>query len=359
MAGYVRRIALIKTLKSGYSSDGGGLKGIVRCEAYAGLLRVEASMINFAPLDEGEYRIGISDGQRVAIFSPPVYEEECDFDPSEGFACLICYCRAGAVMPVACAVCGDCQGRLAAVQSAIESEEQPPKTAYNDEAIADENYYELETDKNGGAVRPPQKQEEGRADDQDEEGARAVPLAPGEESTIRYSASPFRIGGSPEREEDICAADDGKTDGGQSNGAAHGAASPRAAEDVSRAAGGEEYGADAPARPELAGGGFYERMSDDVKKIFSTYPHLSALEQTIEGSRWAKISYGSGFYYAFGVIYSGGNAKYLCYAVPVPEGAPCPESLKGRAGYIPVKGVGYWVMYQDAQTGVSISVEQS
>ena len=51
MAGYVRRIALIKTLKSGYSSDGGGLKGIVRCEAYAGLLRVEASMINFAPLD--------------------------------------------------------------------------------------------------------------------------------------------------------------------------------------------------------------------------------------------------------------------------------------------------------------------
>ena len=33
MAGYVKRIALIKTLRQGFSADGGKLGGIVRCEA--------------------------------------------------------------------------------------------------------------------------------------------------------------------------------------------------------------------------------------------------------------------------------------------------------------------------------------
>ena len=222
------------------------------------------------------------------------------------------------------------------LQSAIEHEESAARTSYDDEAIADENYYELEADENGGPVRPPEEAEEERGADAHEETAGAGESAPsacaeqqsGEgaesgEKPIKCATSAFHIGGSPEEE-------------------------------------GEEFRAeedDEPAQPKLAGGGFYERMSGDIKKIFSTYPRAEALEDVIDGSRWAKITYGNGAHYAFGVIYDGGNAKYLCYGVPVAPGAPCPESLKGRAAYVPVDGGGYWVMYQDANTGISIKAK--
>ncbi len=350
MAGYVKRIALIKTLSAGYSADGGELKGIVRCEAYAGFLKAEASLINFAPVTEGEYRLGITDGQSVVVFGAPAYEGECSFDPSDGFACLICFCRSGSVLPVASAVCGDNQKLLPSVQSAMERGEEQPKAAYDDEAIAESNYYELEADENGGAVRPPEEEQKGSRSLQDEESAGTFPRPkeqsqnfPVREETaaqgdgVKCATSSFRIGGTPEDEQGNTQAEGEERGGGcsaESNGADDGEA----------------------AEPRLADGGFYERMSGDIKKIFAAYPRLAALEDVIENSRWAKISYGNGAHYAFGVIYDGGNAKYLCYAVPVAADAPCPESLKGRAGYIPVDGGGYWVMYQDAQTGISLTV---
>lgn len=336
MAGYVKRLALIKTLKAGYSADGGPLKGIIRCEAYAGYFRAEASLINFAPLSDGCYRIGMTDGDCAVIFDPPSFEGDCKLDPSRGFACLIAFCRGGEVRPVASAVCGDNEKLLAAVQSAIEREESPPKPAYDDEAIADVNYYELENDKDDRDVRPPEGGKDGQDACQNEDDPR---LSPGEKGA-KYSTAPaatdgervkcstrsFRIGGSPKDDEDAPQVGD-----------------PCPAD------------GDEAAQPRLAGGGFFERMSGDIKNIFSTYPRLTALEDVIDGSKWAKISYGNGLHYAFGVIYDGGNAKFLCYAVPVETDAPCPESLKGRASYVPVDGGGYWIMYQDAETGISIN----
>lgn len=341
MAGYVKRIALIKTLKSGYSADGGQLKGLVRCEAYAGFFKVEASLLNFAPLTDGIFRTGITDGKSVVVFDAPSYEGECDFDPTRGFACLIAHCNSGTVLPVACAVSGDNGGWLAMVEGAIERDEGGKKTAYDDEAIADENYYELEADENGRPVREDEEGTERSCPCKDENDAR-----PGEEDKacgaeageggIKCPTSAFRIGGTPSQGDDSAAED------------------CRSSEEGGRPADNPVEGE--PARPELARGGFFGRMSEDIKKIFSTYPRAEALEDVIEGSRWAKISYGNGAHYAFGVIYDGVNAKYLCYAVPVESGAPCPPSLAGRAGYVPVDGGGYWVMYQDADTGVSLRV---
>lgn len=349
MAGYIRRIALIKTLKAGYSSDGGSLKGIVRCEAYAGYFRAEASLINFAPLAEGHFRVGLTDGNASVIFDPPLFEGDCPLNPAEGFACLVAFCRDGSVLPVASAVCGDNQHLLASLQRAMESEESA-RTAYDDEAIADSNYYECEHNKDGGGICRDKAAETGQDSREDEDDTCAVQGGAEPSTTsdgqphgeeIKYPSSSFRIGGTPHSME-----------GGQSSTAED---SPSLHEEISPSA--EDTTPDEAAPPRLAGGGFYERMSGDIKNIFSTYPRLSALEDVIEDSRWAKISYGSGAHYAFGVIYYGGKAKYICYGVPVAGQAPCPESLQGRASYIPVEDGGYWVMYQDAATGISVAVE--
>lgn len=346
MAGYIKRIALIKTLKAGYSSDGGSLKGVVRCEAYAGYFKAEASLINFAPFAEGHFRVGLTDGSASVIFDPPLFEGDCPLNPRDGFACLVAFCRDGSVLPVASAVCGDNQHLLASLQRAMEDEESV-RPAYDDEAIADSNYYEYEHNKDGGSICRDKAAETGqdsRADEDDtcavQGGAEPSTGADGQPhdgTDIKYPSSYFRISGTPH------GAEDGQL--------------PNAEEPPHEAPPVEDTAPDEAAPPRLAGGGFFERMSGDIKNIFSTYPRLGALEDVIEDSKWVKISYGSGAHYAFGVIYYGGKARYICYGVPVAEQSPCPESLQGRASYIPVEGGGYWVMYQDAATGISVAIE--
>ena len=277
MAGYIKKIALIKTLKAGYSADGGELKGLVRCECYGGFFKAEASLINFAPLTEGAFRLGISDGERAVIFDPPSYESECEFNLSKGFACLICFCRSESITPVACAVSGDNQYLLASLEDAMKRDGGEKQPRYDDEAIAEVNYYELESDEAGAAVREDKESEEGDAACKDEEAEGA-----GEET-------------------------------------------------------------------------FFERMKGDIDKIFKTYAREERLEGAIDGSRWAKITYGTNNHYAFGVVYCGGKPKYLGYAVPVNRGGDCPESLRGRAVYAEVEGGAYWILYQDASTGVSLN----
>ena len=139
MAGYVKRIALIKTLRQGFSADGGKLGGIVRCEAYAGYFRAETALINFAPLAEGCWRVGLTDGNTAAVFDPPVYECEKPFDISLGFACIVAFCRGGEAVPVAYATCGKGEGMLALVARAITDNEKPPAPSYDDDAIAEDN----------------------------------------------------------------------------------------------------------------------------------------------------------------------------------------------------------------------------
>lgn len=328
MAGYVKRIALIKTVRRGFSADGGELSGLVKCEAYAGFLKVEASLINFSPLSEGRYCTGVSDGKNVVLFEGAVFEGEVGFDLSRGFAALVCFCKNG-VYPVASAVCGDFTGELARIDRQMCEQENAPQikesdTAFDDEAIAEVNYYELETDEGGGAVCQDTPQEESG------------------------------FGGSGgEDEENHCADQEERVS--EEDGAENTRSDAEYA-----AANGDVFREtrDEAAQPHLAGGQFYERMKEDIKKIFAAYPAEEGLQRIVEGSRWARIGYGGGKYYAFGVIYAEGQAKFICYAVPSRDSSAPPKSLAGRASYIPVENGGFWVMYQDASTGASIMIEQ-
>lgn len=380
MSGYAKRIALIKTLKAGYSADGGPLKGLVRCEAYAGFLKVEASLINFAPLSEGRLMLGVSDGDEAVIFEGISSESETPFDLSRGFGCLICYCRAGDVLPVACAVSGDMQGVLSSIESAVRQSETPPSAVgkYDDEAIAEENYYELETDEGSGTVRQAEGEKKEGFVRRGKEGYDNGFLPREDKADGNQNMTPPRTDGARGHDESAkprgdlsCARDEENVDCGR------GAEGVKVGEDGKKEVGGAKGSANGGERGEkpigfgandknfgeakggLAGGNFYARMSGEIKKIFSVYPRAAELEEVMEGSRWVKISYGGGKHYAFGVLSREGEAAYICYGVPVEAGAPCPESLAERAGYIPVEGGGYWVMYQDASTGVSVKIKNT
>lgn len=299
MSGYTKNIAVIRGLKKGFSSDGGELSGLVKAERYGTNLKVEISLVNFAPLSGGRYVAAISDGNSICVMEGTSFEGESRVDTGGGFAALICFVNSG-VFPVASAVCGNFRHALSGIREEIERQEsygrvvevndkQQPE--YEDEALAQENYYEYrQSDKDGGLVcEDAQEEKDGQVVREDEKTSGAF-----------------------------------KEDG--AGGLAH-------------------------------DGYFYDSMKDEIEKVLSTHPREDALESMVENSRWVRINYGEN-YYVFGVMYDGGTPRYICYGVPTENGGSPPESLSGLASFIPApdKG-GYWVMFQDAATGASVKIE--
>lgn len=298
--GYTKNIAVIKGVKSGFSADGGELSGLVKAEKYSSELRVEVSLINFAPLTEGKYVAAISDGAHTQIIEGGVFEGKSDVDTSAGFAAAVFYVN-GTVQLLASAVCGNYSAAVFGLKAELERAEKTENTennrdsaekevkaapvqGYEDEAIAAENYYEFDKAyEGGGAVC---------------EGA--------------------------QKEEDGAAARQNETD----------------------------------AEPcEECGQNFFEKMREEIEKVLSSYPQAKELCEAVEGSRWVEISYGEGAFYVFGVIYDGGKPKYLCYGIPAASPGSPPASMQGLAGFLEVKtqhGAGFWVMYQSADDGRQI-----
>lgn len=324
MSAYVKKIAVIKQVKGGFSADGGVVSGLVKAETYAGFLKVEVSLINFAPLTEGRYVLGISDGLNFAVFEGLSYEGEQDFNLSSGFAFLVCFCH-NTVAPVASAACGQMACALPDLKEEMTRRENirpagKGGAAYDDEAIAEVNYYERAYE-SGAAVRKTETQKKERS--AGGENAQNIGSVKSEKTELTEAAAT-----------DIAGKPDGFDDKHEDRG-----------EGV---VGG------------LAGGDFYSRMEGDIKKIFATYPKEAALEKAMEGSRFAKISYGDNKYYVFGVLFVEGRPRYICYGVPAKSAENPPPSLKECASYVPTEnGAGYWMTYQDAATGVSVQILNS
>lgn len=343
MSGYVKNIAVVKGLKDGFSSDGGELTGLVKVEKYASQVKAQITLLNFAPVTEGKTVAAISDGVNTVMVENGFFEGDSPLDISSGFAALICYVNGG-VYPVASAICGNFYGVALKLKEEVEKaenlsaaaakksgsaerkkEKAEPTEEYHDEAIAEINYYELaEVDADGGTVRKGEKEK--------------------------------KSGGEPCKNEAAFGAVEERTERGERGGT-----------------GGAKTGVDPVICADkrvfeektdksfTEGGAFYERMRGEIDNLFSEYPRMDNLESVVENSRWVKIDYGDGCYYVFGIIYGGETPKYLCYGVPAKQNKTPPESMRGMASFIPADGDsserGFWVMYQDAQTGASLKIE--
>lgn len=347
--GYIKNIAVIRGIKSGFSADGGALSGIIKIEKYGAKIKIDISYINFAPLTEGKYVCAVSDGERVQILDEVLFEGESNLNLLNGFSALVCYVKSG-VYPIASACCGNFRGVPLQLKGEVEKEENlkaewlakeeklknssggavkkeaqtvknstekelPPdknstekegafgaqNPVYEDEAIAEVNYYEYETYEDGGALRADKTQE------------KAGDKVRGNEEA--FGAFTEKSGGVAGKKR---------------------------------------------SSPLSQGGMFYERMKDEIDKILTDYPAEKCLEEMIDDSKWVRITYGAGGFYVFGMLFAEGKPKYICYGVPTVQSETPPESMEGLASFIPAskdsENKGYWVMYQDAKTGASIKV---
>ncbi len=105
---------------------------------------------------------------------------------------------------------------------------------------------------------------------------------------------------------------------------------------------------------------FYYAVEGSLSELFKAYPNDEALEKLIANSRFVKVDYeGDGNFYSVGVIYDDkGEEKYICYAIYGNKNSPPPKELEGFSQWLEVENdFGYYLMYQDAESGENIRVD--
>lgn len=102
---------------------------------------------------------------------------------------------------------------------------------------------------------------------------------------------------------------------------------------------------------------FFELISGQIDEIFNSFPEEKRFSEIIPNSRWARVDYDhSGKEYIFGLIYENDKVKYIAYGVPGEHSVP-PSDVADYSQWLPIDDGGFWIMFQDAETGENISME--
>ena len=105
---------------------------------------------------------------------------------------------------------------------------------------------------------------------------------------------------------------------------------------------------------------FYGKLKKQIDELLNSYESEEYLESIIPDSKWVKVDYeGTGDYYVFGLVYANDEVKYICYGVPAVYSKNPPKEISGYPFWLPLEndhenGFGYWITYQDAETGESV-----
>ena len=105
---------------------------------------------------------------------------------------------------------------------------------------------------------------------------------------------------------------------------------------------------------------FFLTVRDELDELFKKFPKEDSLEKTFLNSRWAKVYYSKDKYYVVGLVKEYDKEKYICYGVPAVYSKNPPKELDGYCTFIPLSvfnlnGDGFWMMFQDAVTGKCIT----
>lgn len=105
---------------------------------------------------------------------------------------------------------------------------------------------------------------------------------------------------------------------------------------------------------------FYQEIKTQIDSLFENNPNEEYLESLVPHSKWIKVGLDDGSnYYVLGLIYEDESLKYICYGVPGVFQKNPPRELSGFPVWFPLdenkpQGFGYWLSYQDADSGESV-----
>lgn len=99
--------------------------------------------------------------------------------------------------------------------------------------------------------------------------------------------------------------------------------------------------------------GFLDGIKENLDELFATYPKQEKLAGIVPNSVWVSVPAESGGYVVGIIADEDGQARYLCYGIPDKDNTAPPTVRPECRGWLPVEeeGAGYWVMYQDINSG--------
>lgn len=327
MNGLIKRMCILKQLKSGFSADGSPLSGVVRVERYGKLSTMQLSLINFAPLSSGRYICILCDKQGERLIFPlssdlgEYKNDTSPFNPEKGFCALVCFVKNNALECVAAGQYGGGGYNIKLLTEGItmpEKKAQNAETAesvapvqkekeiifvapqkYDDEAISQSNYFE-EEEENEQVNFSENIEDENAFTKIEKEEADGFDVAKNDE--VEELFHPFKV------------------------------------------ADGKEY---------------YLKIKDELEELFVAGERVDDLKAALPESEWVKVKDSDGC--LVGVVYENLEVKYIAYALPAKEKTP-PKEIK-NACFIPVNPLsdeneGYFVLFQDVATGECVKVEQ-
>lgn len=119
------------------------------------------------------------------------------------------------------------------------------------------------------------------------------------------------------------------------------------------------FGEQEPEKPQKVR--FIDEIGGQIDKLFASSPTETFLEEMIPFSKFVRVEFeGESDYYILGLIYDeAGKVKFVCYGVPGIYQKTPPSSLSGYPVWLPLdenkrESFGYWLTYQDADSGQSI-----
>lgn len=108
---------------------------------------------------------------------------------------------------------------------------------------------------------------------------------------------------------------------------------------------------------------FIDEISKQINLLFESYPEETTLEEIIPNSKWVKVDFNNeNKFYVVGLIYKeNGEVEYICYGIPAKYSEIPPKDFNENAQFLPLNlefpnGDGYWITYQDANSGNLIHV---
>lgn len=311
---YVKKTCILRQLKTGFSVDGKPISGIAKAEQYGNHLGVEISTINLADTTQGEYCLlladvkrrykvlPLKDGNRFSFFS--------DVEIAEGFYAVVCFVGESAV-PIAYGVCGSIPYdvftlthqafTLPTTENPVNTDMppiHPQNSPYDDELVAGENYYEQDKEQ-PHETNPTQNSHHAPLESGD----------PHQEQTQRHHTQQ-------------------NADGARVRHA---------------------FTTDSD--------GYYQSIKGELNALFERYPLDETLTDAYSTSEWVRVKgEENNPQELVGIVYEGGQVKYICYALPATEDTP--QEIRDQAYFVPVSPFnpqkGFYVIYQSAATGENI-----
>ena len=324
---FSKKILVLKQTAEGYSSGDKPACGICRLEKENAVLTVYLSLIGFAALNSGAYRLYIVGDDKTIlqkdlgkIPSSLTFSVQSELNLNKGASAGIWAVKGDLPLLVAYQKSEDARllhkdyattviNSVIAERKLREREKefeipQPtvtPTSVYNDEAVATENYYDL-----GEEI----KQKLMSIEEMSNEHLRPE-TNDGYNTIAQENGESAENVDSPENETDD---NDGEI-------------SP-----------------------------YYLTVKDEIDGLFKKFPEETELEKAFWDAKFVKVYYAEDKFYVVGVVKEKGKEKYICYGVPSPYRANPPKELAGYCSFVPLsifdlKGDGYFMMFQDAMTG--------